>query len=457
MKPLPRQAVIDAHKRRRGLSPAQLIALSFALAIAVGTVLLSLPAAHAPGHSMGFLDLLFTATSAICVTGLIVVDTGTAFSPFGQVILLLLIQIGGLGILTFGTLLALASGRRIGFEQRLSLRTQISALQVGGVVRLIRNILLLTLLLELLGALPLYLRFALNQEPHKAAFSALFHSVSAFNNAGFSLFSDSLMSFAADPTIIMTVAVLVILGGLGFIVIADVVAHYRSSRRKMLSLHSKIVLFATAILLLLSTVILLALEWRNPQTLADLPFFDKLLAGFFQAVTPRTAGFNTLDYSDLSTASLLLTMLLMFIGANPGSTAGGIKTVTFFILLGSAWSLSRGRGELTVFGRRIAFELVIRAGVIALIAMMLLGAAVTALSISDADKSLLALAFEAVSAFGTVGLSLGITAEMSATGKIILMLLMYLGRIGPLTFALALVEQQARQNISYPAEEVVIG
>jgi trk system potassium uptake protein len=311
--------------------------------------------------------------------------------------------------------------------------------------------------IELLGALLLYGRFAQVEGAGRGAFFALFHSISAFNNAGFGLYADSLEGFVGDPLIILTVMTLIILGGLGFVVMVNLVSRYHQPRRTPLNLHTKIVLTSSALLIGVATVIYLVLEWTNPATLGPLSLPGKGLAALFHAVTPRTAGFNTLAVGRMHESSLIFTMLLMFIGGNPGSTAGGIKTVTFFVLVGSAWSLSRGRGELSIFNRRVTIDVVVRAGVIALLSMMLAGAALTALAITDAQKGMLPLAFETFSALGTVGLSMGITAELSATGKLLIIMLMFLGRLGPLTIALALMEGEPEKRIKYPAEDVMIG
>jgi trk system potassium uptake protein len=457
MEYLPQESNVAFRKRRRGLSPAQLIATSFAVAIGIGTLLLSLPVSHAPGAEIGFLAALFTATSAVCVTGLIVVDTGSDYSLFGQTVIMLLIQAGGFGILTLGTLVALATGRRLGFRERRNLQTQLNALQVGGVVRLIRSLLVVVIGVELLGALLLYGRFAPVEGVGPGAFFALFHSISAFNNAGFALYADSLEGYVGDLLINLTVMTLIMLGGLGFVVMVNLFSRYRQPQRTPLNLHTKMVLTFSAFLIGVATVIYLVLEWSNPATLGPLTLPGKGLAAFFHAVTPRTAGFNTLAVGSMHESSLLFTILLMFIGGNPGSTAGGIKTVTFFVLVGSAWSLSRGRGELTLFNRRLTIDIVVRAGVIALISIMLAGAALTALAITDAEKGMLPLTFETFSALGTVGLSMGITAALSAPGKLIIMVLMFLGRLGPLTVALALIEGEREKRIKYPAEEVLIG
>lgn len=440
------------------MSPAQIVALSFALAILLGTGALLLPISPAPGREIGVLDALFTATSAICVTGLVVMDTGSDFSRFGQVIILLLIQIGGFGIITVGTFIAFFSGRRIGFQERLNLQAQLNSFHVGGVVKLIKRIMFLVLGAELTGTLLLYYRFAAVEGSEEGAFYALFHSISAFNNAGFSLYSDSLMGFVDDPWINLIVLSLVILGGLGFVVIVDILSYLRARHgRKPLALHTKMVLTATGFLIFFGAVVIAIFEWNNPETLDGLTTPVKIQASLFQAITPRTAGFNTLDYREMRPGTKIFTMLLMFIGGSPGSTAGGIKTVTFFVLVGSAWSISRGHGELVIFGRRLALETVAKAGSIALISMMVLGAATTLLTFTEPEFSALAIGFETVSAFGTVGLSTGITPSLNPAGKLIIIMLMYFGRIGPLTLALALVEKRPEKRINYPAEDIVIG
>jgi trk system potassium uptake protein len=453
---IPRESVVPVSVRRRPSAP-QLIVLSFGAAIAVGTVLLRLPAAHAVEGRIGWLEALFTATSAVCVTGLIVVDTGRDYSPLGQAIILLLIQAGGLGILTVGTFLALLTGRRVGFGERVRLQTQLSALQVGGVVRLVRRIVVVVLGIELVGALLLYPRLAAVEGRGHGAWQAVFHAVSAFNNAGFSLYSDSLVRYVADVPVNVVVLALLVVGGLGFVVVVDILVRFRRAQRAPLSLHTKLALATTAWLVAVGTVLVLVLEWTNPATLGALPWPARFLAALFQAATPRTTGFNTVEYAAMREPTLLITMVLMFIGGNPGSTSGGIKTLTFVVLVGSAWSVSRGRGELQVFGRRIPFEIAVRAGVITLISFGLAVTGLTLLLITDPEHGMLPLAFETFSAFGTVGLSMGITANLSAAGKLVVVALMFAGRLGPLTLALALLQEPRGHRVQRPAEEIVVG
>ena len=446
---------MSGRPRRRTLSPATVIALSFGVTGLIGTLLLWLPWSHAPGEDLTFLDALFTASSALCVTGLIVVDTGTAWSPFGQSVIMVLIQLGGLGLITFGTLFALALGRRVGFGERMRVAEQVKAFQVGGVVELVRNIVLLSLGVEIIGALLLYPAFAAEEGAGAGAFYALFHSISASNNAGFAFYGDSLSRFVGDPLVNIVITGLFILGGLGFIVQVNLIGYARNRRHNRLTLHTKIVLVVTAVLCLLGFGVVAALEWNNPATLGELPLGAKLWGAFFQGVTPRTAGFNTVDIGALENPTLIFTMLLMFIGGSPGSTAGGIKTATFFVLAASAWSMVRGYGELTIFGRRVSTQTAMKADTVVLLSSGIVIAALFLLSITESIE-LLPLAFETMSAFGTVGLSMGATGELSVIGQLVVIALMYLGRVGPLTFALAIVQEPRGGDIKHPEEEVLI-
>lgn len=448
---------VVARRSRSLATPTRLITLSFAGAIALGTVLLALPVSHGD-RRIGVLDALFTATSAVCVTGLAVVDTGTAFSGFGQLVILLLFQLGGLGLLTIGTLLALATGRRLGVGDRLRVQEQVIGSDPGGIIGLVRSIAVVVALAEITGALLLYSRFASTEGIGAGAWHAVFHSVSAFNNAGFSLNSDSLMGYVDDPVVNLTIMLLIVVGGLGFMVITNL---YRWSRRSApgvrLTLHTRMVLSITAFLTAAGASLILITEWNNDQTLGPLAAPGRVLAGIFQSVTPRTAGFNTIDYGELTTAGLLVTMLLMFIGGNPGSTAGGVKTITFYVVVLNIWSTLRGRADTTVFHRRIAQETVARAAAIAGGAAILGGAAVTTLALLEPDIALQPLLFETISALGTVGLSVGITADLGESARLIVIMLMFVGRIGLLTFALALVSRERPTTMRHPVEEVVVG
>ena len=440
--------------------PPQLIALTFAVTILIGGLLLYSPLTHQSGHSLGLVQSFFMATSALCVTGLAVVDVGTTFNLFGQLVILALIQVGGLGIITFGTLFAFLLGRRINFSERIRLAQQVSAFEVGGVVRLIRQIFAFTVLAELIGAALLALRFVPQEGWGKGLYFAVFHAVSAYNNAGFSLYPDNLMGFARDPLMNLVIGGLIILGGMGFIVQINILGHWRNPRRDRILVHSKIVLWVMAALLLIGMLSFLVFEWSNPKTLGALPLGDKVLASFFQGVTPRTAGFNTVDYGAIRQPTVFITIILMFIGANPGSTGGGIKTSTFFVMMMAAISLVRGRGGLVTFGRRVARETVVRAMTVGLLSLGLVNAGFLLLLIANQDNSVSfeRLFFETVSAFGTVGLSMNTTFSLNANQELILLVLMYLGRIGPLTFAVAFGSQNKNELVKYPPErDILIG
>ncbi|WP_221089576.1 TrkH family potassium uptake protein [Deinococcus aquaedulcis] len=447
------------------LSPPQLIALSFALAILVGGALLSLPVTHGLNpdgtrRSVNFLQALFTATSALCVTGLNVIDPSKDFNRLGQVLIMLLIQVGGLGIITFGTAFALISRRRVNFTERLRLAQQVSALNTGGVLGLIRAIFLYTFVIELVGAALLAFRFVPKEGWGRGLFYSLFHSVSAFNNAGFALYSDNLMGFVDDPLVSMVIALLIILGGTGFLVQLNVVAHLLNPRRNRLMVHSKLVLTMMAALLLIGTVAYLVLEWNNPKTLGPLGLGERVLASFFQSVTTRTAGFNTLDYGAMGLTTLFVTIILMFIGANPGSTGGGIKTSTFYVMMASAWSMVRGRRDTTLFERRIDTDTILRAMTVGLLSIGLVNAMLIALlSLNTRDDvRFVNLFFEAVSAFGTVGLSMNTTPLLNPAQHVVLIALMFLGRIGPLTFAVAFGRPRSPVPARYPADkDILIG
>ncbi|WP_034384968.1 TrkH family potassium uptake protein [Deinococcus sp. YIM 77859] len=442
------------------ISPPQLIALTFAVGILLGALLLWLPLTHGPGRTVTFIQALFTATSALCVTGLNVLDPSRDFNRLGQVVILLLIQVGGLGIITFGTVFALLRRRRIHYSERIRLAQQVSALSAGDVVPLIRNIFLYTFVIEAVGAALLAWRFVPLEGWGQGLFYAVFHAVSAFNNAGFALYSDNLVRFVDDPLVSLVVALLVILGGMGFLVQLNVVAHLVNPRRHRLLIHSKLVLTMMGALLLIGTVAYLALEWGNPRTLAPLPLWDKLLASFFQSVVTRTAGFNTLDYGAMGLSTVFITIILMFIGANPGSTGGGIKTSTFYVMMASAWSMVRGQRDTTLFGRRIDPDTILRAMTVGLLSIGLVNTMFILLLLTNTNPQVqfVQLFFEAVSAFGTVGLSMNTTPLLNPSQELVLVGLMYLGRIGPLTFAVAFNSRTERDLVRYPAEkDILIG
>jgi trk system potassium uptake protein TrkH len=449
--------------RKRALSPAQLLSLHILGLILVGGVLLGLPVAAAPGVSISTIDAFFTATSAVCVTGLIVRDTPVEFSTFGQVVILLLIQFGGLGYMTISTVIAVAFGRRTSLQERLTLADALNVTSMDGLVRFAGTIAAMTLVLEGTGALLMTIRFGLDLGWAKGAYYGVFHAVSAFNNAGFALFSDSLVGYRGDVTINLVITGLIIAGGLGFLVMTEMLGVQRGGNRPGFSTHSRMVLAITGALLAGGTVAILVFEWANPKTLGPLGFGEKVLAAWFQSVTPRTAGFNTIDIGAMTVPSLFLLIVLMFIGASPGSTGGGVKTTTFGITVAALWATIRGSADPVVFKRRLGPDTVRRAFAVALLAFLAVNA-FTLLVLVTEGREMLRTLFETTSAFGTVGLSMGqpgsvlsLSAFFSLAGKLAMMGMMFMGRVGPLTLALALAGRSAPPRITYPEGKVVIG
>lgn len=439
-------------RRKFRLTPPKMLVAGFAGLILIGALLLDTAWATKSGTAPGFLTALFTSTSAVCVTGLVVVDTGTFWSSSGQAIILLLIQLGGLGIMTSATIFSILLGRQIGLKERLLIRESLSQVNVSGVVRLVRYVILYTVVIEVFFAAILALRLSQDFHGPKYLWFGLFHAVSAFNNAGFDLFGDfrSITGYVADPIVTLGIAFPIIIGGLGFSVISEITGR-RKWRRY--SLHAKLTLVTTAVLLVAGTVLFMALEHTN--TLRGFSWPVKLLASFFQSVTPRTAGYNTIDIAALYPATLFCMCILMFIGASPGSTGGGIKTTTFAVLGLSVASLSGGREEVEVFGRRIPFSQVLKALAIFLLALGWVAITVFVLLMVE-HKDFLKLLFETISAFGTVGLSTGITPELTPAGRIVIILTMFIGRLGPLTVAFALAQ---RRHALYrrPEEQIIVG
>jgi len=448
--------------RRRPLSPSQFLAASFLGIIVAGGVLLSLPIAHAAGRTVSVLDAFFTSVSAVCVTGLIVADTPVDFSVFGQVVVMLLIQAGGLGYMTLSTVLTVAIGRSVTLQERLTLQEALNVQDMNGLVRFAGTVLKLTLAFELGGALILALYWWPSMGLADAAWRGLFHAVSAFNNAGFALWSDNLMPWRGDVVVNLVITTLIIAGGLGFFVWTELLTRRR--RAVKLSVHTRLVVAATLALLAGGTALLLALEWNNPRTLANLPLGEKVLTAYFQSVTTRTAGFNTIDIGALTVPSLFVMMGLMFIGASPGSTGGGVKTSTFSITLAALWATVRGENDTVLFKRRLAPELVAKAFFISLIAFVTMNSVAWLLLLTE-GRDLLKTLFETTSAFGTVGLSMGengapvsLSAFFTPAGKCLMMLMMFIGRLGPLTLAIAVARRGAAQaRIRYPEGKILVG
>lgn len=443
------------------LTPSQILVLWFAGAITVGTIALSLPIASAPDRSIGFIDAFFMAASAVCVTGLVVKDLATDFSLTGQLMLLVLVQLGGLGYMVLSTIIIVLLGKKVGIKQRLVMQEALNVLSVEGLIRLLKGILLMTFVAEGLGALVLAIRFSAEFPWPHALYQGLFHSVMAFNNAGFSLFPTSLIAYQNDPTVNIMVTMLIIAGGIGFIVYRDVL-RYLTRQSYRITVHTWMVLTLSAALTVVGMLLFWALEAGNPKTLGSMPWTDQLTVSYFHSVSARTAGFNTIDLGASTGATLYLLVLLMFIGASPGGTGGGIKTSTFGTMLVGVWAGVLGRSDVTAFNRRIPQETVIRAFSLALLAFTLVTGVTLVLQVSDSQDFLRTL-FEVASAFGTVGLSTGdggvlsFSALLTDFGKLMIILTMFIGRIGPLTVSVALVRLDETRRFRYPPERVLIG
>ncbi|WP_295789957.1 TrkH family potassium uptake protein [uncultured Microbacterium sp.] len=442
-------------RRRVVLTPGRVIALSFGAVLVLGTALLSLPAAT-QGRSATFMEALFTATSALCVTGHIVVDTPTFWSPFGQVVIMVLIQIGGFGVMSLATLLGLLVARRLGLRTRLTAVSETHTVAVGDVRRVLLGVAVIALLTEVVVATMLAGRFWLGYgEPFgRALWLGVFHAVSSFNNAGFALFSDSLISFATDPLVCLPICVAIILGGLGFPVIMELWRQYRFPRRW--TLNTVTVLVGSAVLLVAGTIALTALEWSNPATLGAMDPAGRLLAGFTMSVMPRTAGFNSIDVSQMLPESWFVTDILMFIGGGPAGTAGGVKITTFAVLLFIVLAELRGDTAVNMFGKRLPRSTHREALTVALLSVALVVGstlAIMLLSPFGFDR----VFFEVVSAFATVGLSTGITADLPALAQLILIVLMFIGRLGPVLLGAALALTREKRMYELPKERPIIG
>jgi trk system potassium uptake protein TrkH len=445
------------------MSPSKVLAAGFLAIILTGAALLTLPISAEPGVRITPFQALFTATSAVCVTGLTVVDTATSFSLFGEAVILLLIQTGGLGFMIFATFFLVLAGRRISLRGRMLLHDTASLPSLSGSVRITMRFMLIVLAVELAGAAILAVRFIPLLGLWRGLYYGVFHAVSAFCNAGFDLFGSagSLTGFANSPTVLLTISSLIILGGLGFAVLADVV-DVRFAMRK-LHLHSKAVLATTAALLVLGTLVVALVEWDNPATLAKggAAPMNRVMNAWFQSVTSRTAGFYSFSQPDMRNAGKLVTILLMFIGASPASTGGGIKTTTLFTIVMLARSLFRGCEDVTVFRRRLPASLIRTVLAIFFISLLLLFVGSVYMSVAEqaGDQRVIDLVFEETSALATVGLSAASTPTLRMDSQAWLILLMYFGRVGPLTMMLSLSRRSATRaaGARYPEEQIIVG
>jgi trk system potassium uptake protein len=445
----------------RHFSPARIFVLSFAAVILTGGILLWFPLSASKGH-LRFVDALFTSTSAVCVTGLGVLDTGKDLSTAGQLITMVLIQVGGLGIITFSTVFFVLMGRGISFKGREIVQSTFLHTPRRDFIVIARSVLLFTLITEATGTLVLFLRFSQDFTMERAFFQAIYHAVSAFNNAGFSLFSDNLMGYQGDLIVNLIIMGLIVHGGIGFIVQYEVLSWLRGVRKK-LSVHTKMVIITTSILILAGTILFYVFE-RN-HIIKDVPMLNKILASLFQSVTPRTAGFNTVDIGSLTNATILLMVVLMFIGASPGSTGGGVKTTSATLLVMLMWNRLKGNLDVNMFNRTIPREIVSRsisiifasAFSVAIITSVLLIAGEGKLPPLESRHLFVEYLFDTVSAFGTVGLSMGITPKLNDLQKYALILMMFVGRVGPLTLAFSLSRGTLRGSLTYAEEGVMVG
>lgn len=437
--------------------PYIIFMLAFATIILLGAIILSLPISSKDGKSVGFINALFTATSATCVTGLTVVNTATHWTAFGQFIIILLIQMGGLGVMTMTAMISFFLGKRISLKTRIFIMEERNVDELQGVVRLTKYIVIYTFLVELVGALLLSITFIPDYGVFKGIAFSLFHSISAFCNAGFDLVGDSMVNYVSNPIITFTISSLIIIGGLGFFVFWDINASKSFNR---LTLHTKLVLIITVILLVGGTIAIFLLEYDNPGTLGELSLSGKIQAAIFQAVVPRTAGYYSVPLAELRVPTVFLTLILMFIGGSSASTAGGIKTTTAGVLVISIFSYLKGKRDIEVFEKRITLDSVMKAVAITGLGVLIITVVVFVLTITEAKTgyTFLDILFETTSAFGTVGSTRGLTPVLSDIGKVLLSIVMYTGRVGPLTIAFAFMKERKNiGNYMYPEGKIIIG
>lgn len=441
-------------KKEIKLNGVQILALGFLTVIFLGAIILSLPISSANRESTSFLDSLFTSTSAVCVTGLVTLNTSAYWSVFGQTVIMMLIEIGGLGFMSFTTLIAIVIGKRITLRERLVMQEAMNTFSIQGLVSMVRYVFGFTFAVQLFGALLMSTQFIPKYGLKTGIFYSIFHSISAFCNAGFDLFGNSLVGYSDNIVIILVISALIIIGGIGFTVWLEIY-HYKSGKR--LTVHAKIVILMSVVLVFGGAILMFIFECRNPETLAGMNFKDKVLNAFFASVTPRTAGFNSISINGMTMAGKFLTILLMFIGGSPGSTAGGLKTSTFGIIILTVISVIKGREDTEVFGRRFAKELVYKAFALLFIGVGLIIVVTMMLSYTEVGATFMDLLYETTSAFGTVGLTTGLTPNLSNIGKVLIMLMMYFGRVGPLTVALALTRKRKKTGYKYPEGKILIG
>jgi trk system potassium uptake protein len=432
------------------IDPPRLLIISLLALMVLGTFLLKLP--FATTTPISWVDSLFVTTSALTVTGLSTVDPATTFTVFGQVIIMCLIQVGGIGVMSFALLIFIMLGKKISLQKRIVLQQSLNQTSLGGIVRLLKRLFIFALIIEGIATILLAIVWVPELGLAKGLYFSLFHAVSAFNNAGFALFSNNLIDFVGNPIVNFVISSLFILGGIGFTVMVDV---WKKRSFKKLSLHSRLMIIGTFAMNIIGMFIIFFLEYRNPHTLGALSTVEQWFAAYFQATSLRTAGFNTIDLANINSATVLVMVLFMFIGAGSGSTGGGIKLTTFIVILLGVSKFLKGQKNIVVFQKTLRDEVVLKSLAICVISLMSIFVSVLVLSITE-TTSLRNILFEVVSAFGTVGLTLGITMKLSTIGKIVITFMMFFGKVGPLTLVFSLAKPD-RSKIKYPNEEILTG
>ncbi len=442
--------------RKKRFSEVRILALGFAIVILFGGLLLSLPISSNSGKYTNLIDSMFTATSAVCVTGLITLDTGTYWSVFGQCVIMTLIEIGGLGFMTFATVIFMLLGKKITLRDRLIMQESMNAFEIQGLVRMLKYVLKLTFGIQITAAFLLSIVFIPKFGFNKGVFFSIFHSISAFCNAGFDLFGNfsSLTGFSENYFVLIVISFLIIIGGIGFSVLMEI-CNYKKAKR--FSVHSKIVLSITACLIFGGAALIFFLEYKNNATLGKFDFGRKILNAMFASITPRTAGFNSISTGDMTMGGKLVTIILMFIGGSPGSTAGGFKTTTFGILVFTVISVLKGRSDTEAFERRFSKETVYKAFTLFALGMGLVIIVTMIISITEPNQKYIDILYEAASAFGTAGLTTGITQQIGLISKIVLMFTMYCGRVGTITVILAVMNKNKKTSIKYPEGKILVG
>ncbi len=442
---------------KKKATPSQILLRSFLIIIFLGTIILLLPLSSAhENKNISFISALFTSVSAVTVTGLSIVDINSSFSLFGKTTIMVLFQLGGLGIMTFSSIIMSLLKKRISYRDKSIVKEDLNLEAVGGTVRFIKRLILLVFSIEIIGAMILYFSFKDIYSTSTAIYYSIFHSISAFCNAGFSLFSDSFSGFSGNYVINFTISSLIILGGIGFAVMNTTLEKIRGNKKIKYSLTSKLSIRISIILLIVGVVVIFFSELQNPATMANLSIKDKLLTSYFQSVTTRTAGFNTISIADLQPASILLFLVFMFIGASPGSTGGGIKTTTIGVIFFSIWATLRNKPQTNIGNRSISTNMLKKAFAVFFISLTYI-LIVSFIILFIENKNFTQIIFEVISAFSTVGLSMGITSSLSIVSKLIIIITMFIGRVGPLTVALAFGEQLKTVRHELPGENILVG